>query len=153
MALDSMLNETYTSFVENVEPRLRQALVSRFGPDEGRDATAEALAYGWEHWERIRGMENPAGYLYRVGQHRGMRRWKRPVMPAAPAHHDPIIEPGLPKALERLSNRQRTAVLLVHSHGWTHEEVADLMGVSVSTVRNHLARGMKKLRRALGGGR
>ena len=56
-----------------------------------------------------------------------------------------------PKALERLSHRQRTAVILVHGFDWTHEEVADVMGVSVSTVRNHLRRGMVKLRSALGG--
>ena len=55
------------------------------------------------------------------------------------------------EALERLSHRQRTAVILVYSFDWTHEEVADVMGVSVSTVRNHLRRGMEKLRSALGG--
>jgi hypothetical protein len=29
----------------------------------GRDAAADALAYGWEHWERIKDMKNPIGYL------------------------------------------------------------------------------------------
>ena len=151
LALDSLLGQTYTAFVEDTQPRLRQALVARFGPDEGSEATAEALAYGWEHWERIERMENPAGYLYRVGCHKGVRRWRRPVLPPPPQHGDPIVEPGLPRALERLSHRQRTAVILVHSFDWTHEEVADVMGVSVSTVRNHLRRGMEKLRSALGG--
>ena len=151
MAVDSLLGETYTSFVEATQPRLRQALVARFGPDAGSEATAEALAYGWEHWERVEKMENPAGYLYRVGQHKGMRRWKRPVLPPPPLHSDPVVEPGLPKALARLSGRQRTAVILVNSFAWTHEEVAEVMGVSVSTVRNHLRRGMEKLRIALGG--
>ena len=151
LAIDSLLGQTYTTFVEDTQPRLRQALVARFGPDEGSEATAEALAYGWEHWERIGRMENPAGYLYRVGCHKGMRRWRRPVLPPPPPHGDPVVEPGLPKALARLSHRQRTAVILVHSFDWTHEEVADVMGVSVSTVRNHLRRGMEKLRSALGG--
>lgn len=151
LATDSLLGQTYTAFVEDTLPRLRQALVARFGPDEGSEATAEALAYGWEHWERIERMENPAGYLYRVGRNKGMRRWRRPVLPPAPQHADPIVEPGLPRALGRLSHRQRTAVILVHSFDWTHEEVSDVMGVSVSTVRNHLRRGMEKLRSALGG--
>lgn len=151
MAIDTLLGQTYTTFVEETQPRLRQALVARFGPDEGSEATAEALAYGWEHWDRIGTMENPGGYLYRVGQHKGMRRWRRPVLPPPPPYSDPIVEPGLPGALARLSHRQRTAVLLVHSFAWTLEEVADVMGVSVSTVRNHLRRGMEKLRGALGG--
>lgn len=144
------LESTFTAFVREVEPRLRWALVARLGPERGREATAEALAYGWEHWHRIRGLENPAGYLYRVGERRGRRLWRRPVFPTPPDRHsEPWVEPGLPAALGRLSGRQRTAVVLVHSFGWTHQEVAEVMGVSVSTVRNHLARGMAKLRSAL----
>ena len=151
MAVTSLLSQSYSEFVRTTEPRIRQALVARFGPDEGREATAEAIAYGWEHWDRIRAMDNPAGYLYRVGQRKGMRKWRRPVLPPPPHYSDPIVEPRLPRALERLSHRQRTAVILVHSFAWTHEEVAELMGVSPSTVRNHLRRGMEKLRREIGG--
>ncbi len=145
----SSLEGTFTTFVREVEPRLRWALVARLGPDRGREATAEALAYGWEHWRRVGAMENPAGFLYRVGLRRGMRRWRRPLFPTPPHHSEPWVEPGLPGALAGLSGRQRTAVVLVHSFGWTYDEVADVMGVSVSTVRNHLHRGMAKLRSAL----
>ena len=58
----------------------------------------------------------------------------------------PVSPPGWP----RLPERQRVAVLLVHGWDWTHQDVADLMGVSVSTVRNHLARGLESLRTRLG---
>jgi len=152
MVVDASIAQgSFTRFVEEVEPRLRVALVARFGPEDGRDATADALAYGWEHWERVGGMVNPAGYLFRVGQHAGMRRWRRPALPPPPHQSEPSVEPALPGALARLSHRQRTTVLLVHGFGWTHEEVADLLDVSTSTVRNHLRRGMSKLRSALGG--
>jgi RNA polymerase sigma-70 factor (ECF subfamily) len=151
LAIDTLPAETYTSFVRDSEPRLRQALVARFGPDRGREATAEALAYGWEHWERIAQMQNPAGYLYRVGQSRGRRRWRPLRLPPSPHHSEPLVEPALPGALARLSGQQRTAVILVHGFAWTHNEVADLMGVSVSTLRNHLRRGMNKLRDTIGG--
>lgn len=145
----SSMESTFTSFVREHEPRLRWALVARFGPDRGREAAAEALAYGWVHWDRVAVMENPAGYLYRVGYRRGIRRRRRPVFPTPPERSEPWVEPGLPDALARLSGRQRTAVVLVHSFGWTYVEVAGVMGVSVSTVRNHVARGMAKLRAAL----
>lgn len=149
MQVSTSLEETFTSFVREIEPQLRWSLVARFGPDRGREAAAAALAYGWEHWERIEAMDNPAGYLYRVGQRQGTRRWRRPVFPIPPHQSEPWVEPGLPDALARLSGRQRTAVVLVYCFSWTHEEVSDLMSVSVSTVRNHLARGMAKLRTAL----
>lgn len=58
----------YAVFVREHDLRLRQALSSAYGPDLGREAAAEAFAYGWEHWERVAVMDNPIGYLYRVGQ-------------------------------------------------------------------------------------
>ncbi len=42
----------FEGFVRGSEPRLRRALVAAYGFEDGRDATAEALPYAWEHWER-----------------------------------------------------------------------------------------------------
>ena len=77
-------NVGFSEFVSDMESRLRQALTSALGPEFGREAAAEALAYGWEHWARISEMENPVGYLFRVGQRSGrrMRSKKRIVFPA-----------------------------------------------------------------------
>lgn len=49
-------------------------------------------------------------------------------------------------AWEQLSEPQRVAVLAVHAFGWSQQEVADLLGISHSTLRTHLARGIDKLR-------
>jgi DNA-directed RNA polymerase specialized sigma24 family protein len=94
-------------------------------------------------------MENPVGYVYRVACSRTRVR-RRPVVLAPADRGMPDVEPGLAPALAALPERQRTAVLLVHGWAWTHQEVAELMGVSVSTVRNHLARGLDTLRARLG---
>lgn len=144
-------SESFTSFVEEIEPRLKRALCVRYGIDRGVEATADALAYGWEHWDRIEGMENRAGYLYQVGRSRARtRRGPRPEFPSFPRNASPWIEPGLPAALARLSESQRQSVWLVHGFEWSLTETAALLGVSVSSVRKHLERGEKKLRRALG---
>ena len=45
---------SFEAFVVEAEPKLRRALVAIHGFEEGRDAAAEALAYAWEHWERLR---------------------------------------------------------------------------------------------------
>ena len=98
-------------------------------------------------------MDNPAGYLYRVGKHYGMRHRSRPIrLPRPPESANPWIEPALPGALDRLSDKQRVAVLLTKSFEWTFEETAEMLGVSVGTVEKHVERGMGKLRRALRGG-
>jgi RNA polymerase sigma-70 factor (ECF subfamily) len=148
---DEAPGAAYTSFVEEVEPRLKRALCVGYGTEQGVEATAEALAYGWEHWERVGKMENPAGYLYRVGTSKARkRRSPRPEFPSVPSDGLPWVEPGLPVALSRLSTAQRQSVWLVHGFEWTASEVAAVLDVSVSTVRKHLERAEKKLRRALG---
>lgn len=148
---DESLKTSFTEFVGDAEPRLKRALCVGFGIERGVEATADALAYGWEHWDRIRVMSNPAGYLYQVGRSRARpRRSPRPTFPQFPSDSSPWVEPGLPAALTRLSESQRTAVWLVHGFEWTLEETASLLDVSVSTVRNHLHRGERKLRKSLG---
>ena len=148
---DSKTAPTFTDFYRDAEPRLRRALVAAFGVDIGTESTAEALAFGWEHWERVSQMPNPAGYLFGVGRNKARRhRWRRVAFPVPPVGHEFEVEPGIPKALSRLSEKQRVAVLLVYGDEWTWPEVADLLCVSVSTVQKHLERGMSKLRRSIG---
>jgi DNA-directed RNA polymerase specialized sigma24 family protein len=144
--------DTFTRFVTDHESRLRQSLIAAFGGEIGRDAAAEALVYGWDNWDRIGRMENPSGYLFKVALSRGRNALSKrlplfdPVEPA----RIPDVEPRLHAALSCLSERQRTVVLLIHSFQWTQSEVADLLGLSKTTVQNHLERGMGALRREIG---
>jgi DNA-directed RNA polymerase specialized sigma24 family protein len=146
----------FEEFVLVTEPPLRRALVAAYGYEDGREAAAEALAYAWEHWARVQQMPNAAGYLFRVGRTSAARgrRWTRrppPLLAApSPAENDHGFEPGLPAALAALSERQRIAVVLVHGFGYPLREVAGLTGVKVTTVQNHLERGLRKLRDRLG---
>ena len=142
----------FTEFATEAGPRLKVALCAGFGEDLGVEATAEALAFAWENWDRIREKSNPAGYVFGVGRNTARKRLRRrhPILPAVPHGHVPWIEPGLPAALASLPERQRLAVMLVHSFEWTLSEVAELMGVSKATVQTHIDRGMGKLRKKIG---
>ena len=157
MLPDQIKGDSFTDFVVEVEFRLRQALTAALGPEFGRDAAAEALAYAWEHWERVEAMDNPVGYLYRVGQSRGrrmrarrMRARRRAVFPPVATDRLPWVEPGLAGAMARLSERQRTVVLLLYSYEWSMSEVADVLGVSKATVQSYSDRALRALRRRLG---
>ena len=140
--------DDFERFFSDVEPRLRRAFVGSHGVDGAVDATAEALAWGWLHWDRLRAMENPAGFLYRVGQSR-VRRRRTPELPAPPSVGVPDVEPGLVPALLELSPAQRTAVWLVHACQWRYAEVAEAMGISASAVGTHVSRALDHLRTAL----
>ena len=143
-----MPDAEFRLFFDEAEPRLRRALVAAYGPERGREAAAEAWAYAWEHWPTVRTMRNPLGYLYRTGQSRTKPRRTR-VLVDRSGPLELWTEPGLPAALGRLSQRQRLAVVLVYGFGWTLREVADVTGIAVTSVQNHLERGMTQLRAAL----
>ena len=143
--------ETFTSFARDAEPRIRHALTAALGSELGVEATAEALAHGWEHWSRVSGMDNPVGYLFVVGRNRARRAFRRrPVFHEPPTETLPMVEPGLADALRSLPERQRITVMLLHCFEWTMPEVAELLGVKKTTVQNHAERGMARLRRQLG---
>jgi RNA polymerase sigma-70 factor (ECF subfamily) len=138
----------FEAFVAAHSPRLRRALVAAYGTERGAEALAEALAYAWEHWPKVSAMEHPVPYLYRVGQTRTRGRKRRVVFAVAEAC-EPWVEPALPSALAALTERQRVAVVLVFAFGWQLAEVAEVLGVRVTTVQNHLERGLERLRVAL----
>lgn len=147
-------HDSFAHLFEESGGHLQHALVAVLGPEVGSEATSEALAYGWEHWDRVAGMENPVGFLFTVGRNWGRRQFRRRSAipfpePSAVHHSDPLVEPALPGALAALSERQRLATMLVHGFGWTPSEVAQLVGVDSGTVHKHLERGLEKLRAAL----
>jgi DNA-directed RNA polymerase specialized sigma24 family protein len=137
--------EQFREFVRITEPRLHRALAAQLGWDLGREATAEALAYAWENWERVSDMANPAGYLFRVGKSR-VRRRKSPALFVRSDDEVPWVEPSLSRFLAALPERQRVAVVLVHGYGWTSREVGDVTGIKATTVQSHVERGLARLR-------
>jgi DNA-directed RNA polymerase specialized sigma24 family protein len=140
--------DAFCEFIERTEPQLHRALVAKLGWETGREATAEALAFAWEHWAKVTKMHNPTGYLYRVGTSRvRQRRFGIPFVPQDDRSH--WFEPSLGPSLAALSERQRIAVILVHGYGWTAQEVAEMTGIKTSTVQSHVERGLAHLREQL----
>lgn len=152
MLPENVEDDSFVEFVRQAEPRLREALSATLGSDVGRDATAEALAYAYENWSRIAAMKNPTGYLYVLGRDRGRKAKHRSPIALLPIESDrtPWVEPALPDAIASLPDRQRIVVMLLHCFEWTMSEVADLLGVSKSTVQSYDERGMTRLRNRLG---
>ena len=142
-----------SDLVVQIEPKLRRALVARYGVDLGSEVSAEAVAWGVEHIDQLAEMQNPAGYLFRVGQtaaRRLLRRRMPVVFPREPEWTDaPHLRGDLFDELARLKPEQRVAVLLVHGYGFSYREVAELLDVTESAVTNYVHRGLKKLRKRL----
>lgn len=137
---------------------LHRVLVARYGLDHGSDAAASAIAWAWEHRERLGEMDNPVGYLYRVGQSslRHLRRSDRrridrsvDLLPPHVTYDTPFVDHDLFAALRTLTPDQRVAIVMVHMYGFSYRDVAGVIGASETAVTNHVHRGMDRLRRAL----
>jgi DNA-directed RNA polymerase specialized sigma24 family protein len=139
----------FDDFVTTAEPRLRRASVAAFGPERGVEATAEALAYAWEHWPEIQTFDNPIGYLYRVGRSRTRVRKVRRLF-ERPANPDQWTEPGLGKALQQLSEPERVAVVVTYCSDMSRTDAASLLQISEAALQKRAERGLARLRRSLG---
>jgi DNA-directed RNA polymerase specialized sigma24 family protein len=147
------ISDAFTEFAQVAEPRLRLALGAAFGFDMAQEATAEALAFAWEHWDRVQATSNPIGYVFGVGRNRARRSLNRqrvPFLPPVRVSEIPWVEPGLPGALGRLSERQREVIMLLHCFEWSFSEVSEVLGMARGTVQAHERRGMARLRKDLG---
>lgn len=144
-------SKSFEDFAAGHQLPLKRALVAAVGVEAGLEAAAEALVYGWEHWDRVAQMENPGGYLYRVGLSRSRSRPQTPVdLPRFDEAEMPWVEPSLPEALASLPQQQRSAVLLVHTFGYSLSEAAQLLGVAKGTVQTHVERALVSLRQSMG---
>jgi RNA polymerase sigma factor (sigma-70 family) len=136
--------------------RVRRAAVARYGLEVGTEVAADARAWAWANRDEVLAADNPAGLLFRVAQSRARshHRWaaRRAPVELLPESDVGEADAGLVdlfRALSRLSDPQRVAVVLVHAHGERYDDVAALLGVSTAAVTNHVHRGLKKLRSML----
>ena len=77
------------------------------------------------------------------------RERQRRVESIAP--HDPAEREALWQALEKLSAKQRTAIVLRFYEDLTEEQTADVMGVPRGTVKSLVSRGLDAMREQIRG--
>ena len=63
--------------------------------------------------------------------------------------HDANFDPDVESALAQLSDDFRVAVVLCDVEGLSYEEISDVLGVKIGTVRSRIHRGRTQLREAL----
>ena len=125
------------------------------------EVTQDAFLKVWERWNRVRGLEDPAGYLYRTGMNilRNRRRRAalglRRLVQASPAAGDAMADVDardlVVRALGTLTPRERAALVLVDLLDMTSEDAARALGVRASTVRVLAGRARAALRDRIGG--
>lgn len=121
---------------------------------EAEDLAQEAFVKAYERWDRVRTMDNPVGYVYRIAMNAHRGRVRRLVLGARRAFTssapDPISDTDdrdvLRRALATLPHGQREAIVLVEWLGMTADEAAPLLGISPVAVRVRISRAKHALR-------
>jgi DNA-directed RNA polymerase specialized sigma24 family protein len=73
-----------------------------------------------------------------------------PLLTRQPHQGDRLELRDFDRAIRKLPEEQRAVILLVGLEGMRYEEVAEVLGVPVGTVRSRLSRGRESLRRLMG---
>ena len=71
------------------------------------------------------------------------------VLASFPAERGPVQPEEVARIMAELPEEQRTAILLKEYHGLTFQEIADMQGCPLSTVKTRLYQGLTVLRRQL----
>jgi RNA polymerase sigma factor (sigma-70 family) len=149
----------FEAFFEAEHERLLRALFVVTGSaEEADELMQDAFVAVWERWDRVAHMRDPTGYLYRTA----MNRFRSRLRAAKAAAHrvvraDPrpdlfeaVDDRGLVvRALARLSERQRAALVLTDLLEFDSEEAARILGIKAATVRALASQGRQALRKGM----
>ena len=149
--------------------------------EEARDLTQETFLRAFQSITRFRGEANLKTWIYRIAVNQARNRWrwwrrrKRDVTVSLDAtderHTQPLgatlrdndaLDPEqetlaheregqLREALLGLRQSYREAVILRDVEGFSYEEIADTLEISIGTVKSRISRGRLELRRKLEG--
>jgi RNA polymerase sigma-70 factor (sigma-E family) len=125
---------------------------------EAEDLLQSALFSTYRAWDRISDKAAVGGYLRRTMTNLHISAWRRrklneyptEELPETPGDMDAMrgteLRTVLWQALARLPELQRTMLVLRYYEGRTDPEIADILGISVGTVKSSIWRSLRRLR-------
>jgi RNA polymerase sigma-70 factor (ECF subfamily) len=142
---------------------LAQAYVLTGSSDDAQDLVQEVFLRAWTKWNEVARKESPAAWARTVLQNLVIGRWRRGQMEMRHSQRTSLRSAAedqsttfdlsaldLARALRRVPEKERTALVLYHVAGLRVSEVASEMSAPEGTVRSWLVRGRVSLAKALG---
>ncbi|ONK12704.1 SigE family RNA polymerase sigma factor [Streptomyces sp. MP131-18] len=152
---------TFTSYVQARGPVLLRAARSlTANPSDAEDLLQTALTKTYLAWERIEDHRALDGYVRRALLNTRTSQWrKRRVdeyatdelpepdpLPAPDPAEQQAMRDAMWRAVVRLPARQRAMVVLRYYEDLSEASTAEVLGVSVGTVKSAVSRALAKLR-------
>lgn len=148
-------NECVRLYADNV---YRFILKNLRHEDDARDVVQSAFEKMWQRREEV-AYDKSKSYLFTVAYHQmidHLRKVKRVVLKEefpeqVNIYHKPAnnLKKVLEEALSRLSETQRSLVLLKDYEGYSYEEIGQITGLSESQVKVYLHRARIQLKNYL----
>jgi len=126
-------------------------------PEDALEALQDTLLRAWRALPRFRGESLITSWLHRIAVNASYAECaRRNGRPTPVAHHD-LAWPGrefdgevlfrldLEAALRRLPSPYRAVMVLRESCGCSYDEIAEILGVPVNTVKSRLSRARRAL--------
>lgn len=122
------------------------------------DLLQSALFSTYRAWDRISDKAAVGGYLRRTMTNLHISAWRRRKLSEYPTEELPEtvgdtdemggteLRAVLWQALARLPEQQRTMLVLRYYEGRTDPEIADILGISVGTVKSSIWRSLRRMR-------
>ena len=146
---------SFDEFYVECRDRIGRALAVTLRDGEfAADAVDEAMVRAYQHWARVSHLDNPAGWVYRVGLNYARSRLRRrrgqeDLLHAARYDEDHVPEPAVMAALGALSVRQRAVVVCRIVLGWSEVETSAALGIRPGTAKSRLSRALSELQTQL----
>ena len=136
---------------------LRMAYLLTRNRADAEDLVQAALAKTYQAWDRIEDRAAVDGYVRRAMVNTHISWWRRrrveeyptdeiPDQPVIDHASDSEVQDALRRAIERLPQRMRAAVVLRYYEDMSEAEIANVLGVSLGTVKSTVSRAVAKLR-------
>jgi RNA polymerase sigma-70 factor (sigma-E family) len=136
---------------------LRTAYLLTGNLADAEDLVQAALAKTYLAWDRIEDRGAIDGYVRRAIVNTHISWWRRRRVEEYPTDEIPDqaiadhagnsdLQESMRRAVDRLPQRMRAAVMLRYYEDMTEAEVAEALGVSLGTVKSTVSRAMAKLR-------
>ncbi|WP_329112533.1 SigE family RNA polymerase sigma factor [Streptomyces sp. NBC_01353] len=163
-AVDEDATEFHEFFERHYAELARLAHLLTGEADAADDLAADAMVALWNRWDRVRGADHPVAYARGVVAHlvrsriRSAVRERRRVALFWDRRSERVDDPDVPavvdvrSALRVLPFRKRACVVLRHAFDLSERDTAQVLGVSVGTVKSQTSKGMAELQRVLGPG-
>jgi RNA polymerase sigma-70 factor (ECF subfamily) len=126
-------------------------------PEDAEDVLQETFLEVVRNIKQYRGEGHLWGWIRRIAATKALMRIRRDQLRETDTLDEEPGKPGmhvganidLERAFDQLSETSRAVVWLHDVEGYTHEEIAEQMGKSVSFSKSQLARAHARLRRML----